>query len=105
MPHVSKTLNWTRLVAALALAMIFLIAAATIAQLRAAEVARFDEGKFFKLYSLMDKFYRKYNGCPEKGYPPEISCQPGAGQFDANLWKQIADQSCRVGGRSCSSER
>ena len=49
----------------------------------------FDERKFLDFVQTMDQFHRKYIGCPPAGYPPEIQCNKGAGEWDAKMWESL----------------
>ncbi len=52
----------------------------------------FDEQKFQKTLALMDTFERKLYGCPPTGYPPEVECREGRGDFDAGLYLKMMKQ-------------
>lgn len=49
----------------------------------------FDEVRFQKALVSIDAFTRKLRGCPEKGYPPEIECREGRGEFDVRLYLKM----------------
>jgi len=52
----------------------------------------FDQARFEKMVASVDAFERKLHGCPEKGYPPEIECRDGRGEFDVKLYLKMMDQ-------------
>jgi hypothetical protein len=52
----------------------------------------FDQDKWMRFVGLADQFHRKLIGCPKKGFPPEVTCLPGAGIMDYRLWRQMQDE-------------
>lgn len=78
---------------ALLLSAVFLLTMVftTTVEIRAA--ALFDERKFLDFVQTVDQFHRKYIGCPPAGYPPEIQCNKGAGEWDAKMWESLKKKS------------
>lgn len=50
----------------------------------------FDEDVFFTFVQHVSKFERRYLGCDETGFPPEIKCSAARGQFDLSEWRKLS---------------
>lgn len=42
--------------------------------------------------SHVNLFQRRLKGCPDSGYPPNVTCSEGRSMFDAKEWRTIQEK-------------
>lgn len=67
----------------------FVASGVLFASLSGASAPVFDEETFFTFVKHVSTFERRYLGCDETGFPPDLRCSSGKAHFDLAEYREI----------------